>query len=55
MSRSEHVSSQLRKVQEKFCLIYRKLAEAVSPTFGETFETVAQFSELRANIVSQYG
>ena len=55
MSRSVHMSSRSRKVQDKSWLICRKLAEAVSPTFGETFETVAQFSELRANIVSQYG
>ena len=49
----QHAES--RKVQEKSCQIYNKLAEAVSPTFKETFETVAQFAELHADIVRQYG
>ena len=43
------------KVQEKSCEIYNKLADAVSPTYKETFETVAQFAELHADIVRQYG
>jgi len=43
------------KVQEKSVQIFGKLAEAVSPTFRETFETVAQFAELHADIVHQFG
>lgn len=49
----QHAES--RKVQEKSCEIYNKLADAVSPTYRETFETVAQFAELHADIVRQYG
>lgn len=49
----QHAES--RKVQEKSCQIYNKLCEAVSPTYKETFETVAQFAELHADIVRQYG
>lgn len=47
--------SESRKVQEKSVQIYKKLAGAVSPTLKETFETVAQFAELHADIVRQYG
>lgn len=49
----QHAES--RKVQEKSCQIYNKLAGAVSPTYKETFETVAQFAELHADIVRQFG
>jgi uncharacterized protein (DUF924 family) len=49
----QHAES--RKVQGKSREIYNKLAEAVSPTYRETFETVAQFAELHADIVEQYG
>lgn len=49
----QHAES--RKVQEKSVEIYEKLAEAVSPTLRETFETVAQFAELHADIVRQFG
>jgi len=49
----QHAES--RKVQEKSCEIYNKLADAVSPTYRETFQTVAQFAELHADIVRQYG
>ncbi|MGI9261570.1 MAG: DUF924 family protein [Woeseiaceae bacterium] len=49
----QHAES--RKVQEKSCQIYNKLCDAVSPTYKETFETVAQFAELHADIVRQYG
>jgi len=49
----QHAES--RKVQAKSCEIYRRLAEAVSPTYKETFETVAQFAELHADIVEQFG
>lgn len=49
----QHAES--RKVQEKSVQIYDKLAEAVSPTLRETFNTVAQFAELHADIVRQFG
>ena len=49
----QHAES--RKVQNKSRQIYSKLADAVSPTYRETFETVAQFAELHADIVEQYG
>jgi len=49
----QHAES--RRVQEKSCEIYNKLSGAVSPTFKETFETVAQFAELHADIVRQFG
>ena len=49
----QHAES--RKVQKKSCEIYRKLAEAVSATYKETFETVAQFAELHADIIEQFG
>ena len=49
----QHAES--RRVQSKSREIYNKLAEAVSPTYRETFETVAQFAELHADIVEQYG
>jgi uncharacterized protein (DUF924 family) len=49
----QHAES--RKVQQKSREIFSKLADAVSPTFRETFETVAQFAELHADIVDQYG
>lgn len=47
--------SESRKVQEKSRQIYGKLAGAVSATYKETFETVAQFAELHADIVKQFG
>ena len=49
----QHAES--RKVQEKSCDIFNKLAEAVSPTYKETFETMAQFAELHADIVQRFG
>lgn len=49
----QHAES--RKVQEKSVQIYDKLAEAASPTLRETFNTVAQFAELHADIVRQFG
>ena len=49
----QHAES--RKVQKKSCEIYNKLAAAVSPTYKETFETIAQFAELHADIVEQFG
>lgn len=49
----QHAESQ--KVQEKSRQIYCKLAEAVSTTYKETFETIAQFAELHADIVKTFG
>jgi uncharacterized protein (DUF924 family) len=49
----QHAES--RKVQQKSCEIYRRLCKAVSPTYRETFETVAQFAELHADIIEKYG
>ncbi len=43
------------KVQAKSCELYNKLAEAVSPTYRETFMTIAQFAELHRDIVAQFG
>lgn len=49
----QHAES--RKVQQKSVEIYNKLAEVVSPTYRETFETVVQFAELHADIIDQFG
>ena len=49
----QHAES--RKVQAKSRKIYQRLAEAVSPTNKETFETIAQFADLHADIVEQFG
>ncbi|MGH8221408.1 MAG: DUF924 family protein [Woeseiaceae bacterium] len=49
----QHAES--RKVQQKSCDIYNKLAAAVSPTYRETFETVAQFAELHRDIIERFG
>jgi uncharacterized protein (DUF924 family) len=35
--------------------LYSRLAESVSPTYRETFLTVAQFAELHKDIVDQFG
>ncbi len=43
------------KVQAKGCELYNKLAAAVSPTYRETFATIAQFAELHRDIVAQFG
>ncbi len=43
------------KVQAKSCELFNKLAEAVSPTYKETFMTIAQFAELHRDIVDQFG
>lgn len=47
--------SESRKVQSKSVDIFNKLAQAVSPTYRETFETVTQFAELHRDIVEQFG
>jgi uncharacterized protein (DUF924 family) len=49
----QHAES--RKVQKKSVEIYQRLAKAVSPTYRETFETVAQFAELHHDIIEQFG
>jgi uncharacterized protein (DUF924 family) len=49
----QHTES--RKVQAKSVALYDRLAEAVSPTYRETFLTVAQFAELHRDIVDQFG
>ena len=47
--------SESRKVQNKSIEIYNRLAEAVSATHRETFQTIAQFAELHADIITQFG
>jgi uncharacterized protein (DUF924 family) len=49
----QHAES--KKVQAKSLELYNRLAEAVSPTYRETFLTVAQFAELHKDIVDQFG
>ena len=49
----QHAES--RKVQAKSVEIFQRLAKAVSPTYRETFETVAHFAELHHDIVQQFG
>ncbi len=49
----QHAES--RKVQAKSVELYKRLAEAVSPTLRETFLTIAQFAELHHDIIEQYG
>jgi uncharacterized protein (DUF924 family) len=43
------------KVQAKSVELFNKLAESVSPTYRETFLTVAQFAELHRDIIDQFG
>ncbi len=49
----QHAES--RKVQAKSVELFNKLAETVSPTYQETFLTVAQFAELHKDIIDQFG
>jgi uncharacterized protein (DUF924 family) len=49
----QHAES--KKVQAKSLELYNRLAEAVSPTYRETFLTCAQFAELHKDIVDQFG
>ena len=49
----QHAES--RKVQAKSVDLFQRLAAAVSPTYRETFETIAQFAELHRDIVEQFG
>jgi uncharacterized protein (DUF924 family) len=50
LQRSESI-----KVQEMAVKIYTSLAERVSANMHDTFATVAQFAELRRDIVEQFG
>ena len=43
------------RVQEKAVVIFNRLAEAVTPTYRETFETMATFAELHRDIIAQFG
>ena len=43
------------KVQEKSVGIFRTLAESVSETLEETFQTTAQFAELHHDIIERFG
>ena len=47
--------SESRKVQAKSVKIYERLAAAVSPTYTETFATIAQFAELHKDIIDLFG
>ncbi|MBT8099607.1 MAG: DUF924 domain-containing protein [Gammaproteobacteria bacterium] len=49
----QHAES--KRVQAKACELFNKLAEVVSPTYRETFGTMAQFAELHRDIVDQFG
>ncbi|MDH3545987.1 MAG: DUF924 domain-containing protein [Gammaproteobacteria bacterium] len=49
----QHAES--RKVQAKSVELYNRLAQAVSPTYRETFATIAQFAELHRDIIDRFG
>lgn len=49
----QHAES--RKVQKKSRQIFQRLADSVTTTYKETFETILQFAELHADIVEQFG
>jgi uncharacterized protein (DUF924 family) len=49
----QHAES--RKVQTKSVAIFNRLADAVSPTYVETFMTIAHFAELHHDIIQQFG
>lgn len=49
----QHAES--RKVQAKSVELFQRLAASVSPTYRETFETMAQFAELHRDIIEQFG
>ncbi len=50
MQRAESI-----KVQQTSVKIFNSLAERVSTTMRDTFETVAQFAELRRDIIAEFG
>ena len=43
------------KVQAKAVDLFQRLADSVSPTYQETFLTVAQFAELHKDIIDRFG
>ena len=43
------------RVQAKSVELFTRLAESVSPTYQETFLTIAQFAELHKDIIDQFG
>jgi uncharacterized protein (DUF924 family) len=43
------------KIQQTSVKVYNSLAARVSETMRDTFETVAQFAELRRDIISEFG
>ena len=47
--------SESQKVQSKSVALFSRLAEAVTPTYRETFETITQFAELHADIIEAFG
>ncbi len=47
--------SESPKVQAKSVELFTRLAEAVTPTYRETFQTIAHFAELHADIIDAYG
>jgi uncharacterized protein (DUF924 family) len=49
----QHAES--RRVQAKSVELYNRLAKAVTPTYRETFMTVAQFAELHKDIIDRFG
>ena len=49
----QHAES--RKVQAKSVELFSKLANAVTPTYQETFLTMAQFAELHRDIIERFG
>ena len=49
----QHAES--RKVQAKSVELFARLADAVSPTYQETFLTMAQFAELHRDIIDRFG
>jgi uncharacterized protein (DUF924 family) len=49
----QHAES--KKVQAKSVALFNRLAQAVSPTYRETFLTIAHFAELHHDIIEQFG
>ena len=47
--------SESLKVQDKSVGIYQALADGVSETLQETFQTTAQFAELHRDIIAEFG
>ncbi len=43
------------RVQRKSVQVFRRLAQSVSETLTETFDTFAQFAELHCDIIEQFG